>query len=277
MFTAVEDVIDVETAAAPRATALPAHRQSGAIVSATVTPGDLLRIAVEKGADLDYLGKLMDLQERWEANEARKAFVAAMAAFKAEPVKILKNKQVYFQSQKGVTNYWHAELSDVTNAVGPAMAKHGLTFDWDVHQQSGKVVVDCVVTHSMGHFKKVTMEGPLDATGNKNAIQQAGSTVTYLQRYTLLSAIGMATQGADDDGESGAPDNGSQQSAATQRQADPEYYPQARFDANKAAWRDLILGKKKTPAQIIATVESKGERMTEEQKNTVDSWSHEND
>lgn len=275
MTTLEAEVIDVE-AAPPRTAALPAQRQSSAL-AATVTPGDLLRIAVEKGADLDYLGKLMDLQERWEANEARKAFVAAMAAFKAEPVKILKNKQVYFQSQKGVTNYWHAELSDVTNAVGPAMAKHGLTFDWDVHQQSGKIVVDCVVTHSMGHFKKVTMEGPLDATGNKNAIQQAGSTVTYLQRYTLLSAIGMATQGADDDGNDGAPDNGSQQPAASQCQAEPEFYPQERFEANKAAWRETITSGKKTPAQIIATVQSKGALLTDAQKNTIDSWAHEND
>mgnify|MGYP001611209271 CR=1 FL=1 len=54
-------------------------------------------------------------------------------------------------------------------------------------------------------------------------------------------------------------------------------YPQERFDENKAKWRDLILGKKKTPAQIIATVESKGVLMTEAQKNTIDSWSHEND
>lgn len=276
MSTVAEDVIDVEAATQPRTAALPAHRQSGAI-AATVTPGDLLRIAVEKGADLDYLGKLLDLQERWEANEARKAFVAAMAAFKAEPVRILKNKQVYFQSQKGVTNYWHAELSDVTNAVGPAMAKHGLTFDWDVHQQSGKIVVDCVVTHSMGHFKKVTMEGPLDATGNKNAIQQAGSTVTYLQRYTLLSAIGMATQGADDDGNDGAADNAPQRPSQPQRQAEPEYYPEERFKANKDAWRETITSGKKTPAQIIATVQSKGALLTDAQKNTIDSWAHEND
>ena len=37
------------------------------------------------------------------------------------------------------------------------------------------------------------MSGPLDESGQKNALQQAGSSVTYLQRYTLLAATGMST------------------------------------------------------------------------------------
>lgn len=49
-----------------------------------------------------------------------------------------------------------------------------------------------------------------------------------------------------------------------------------RFDHNKAAWRDLILSKKKTPEQLIAQIETKG-KLTEDQKLTIDSWSHEND
>ena len=40
----------------------------------SVQPAELLRIAINNGADLDRLEKLMDMQERWEANEARKAY-----------------------------------------------------------------------------------------------------------------------------------------------------------------------------------------------------------
>ena len=36
-----------------------------------------------------------------------------------------------------------------------------------------------------------------DKTGSKNAVQAIGSTVTYLQRYTLIGALGITT--ADDD------------------------------------------------------------------------------
>lgn len=38
----------------------------------TVTPSMLLQMAVEKGLGIDQLEKLMDLQERWERNKAKK-------------------------------------------------------------------------------------------------------------------------------------------------------------------------------------------------------------
>lgn len=184
----------------------PAPAVQQRAVVATPTPADLLRIAVEGGADLDRLERLMDLQARWEAAEAKKAFVQAMTRFKAEPLEIFKRKSVSFETRNnGQTSYKHAELSDVTDAVGPAMAKHGLSYRWDVQQEKDKVTVDCIVTHELGHSERVTMFAPPDGSGNKNQIQQIASTVTYLQRYTLLSATGMATKGMDDDGRGSAP------------------------------------------------------------------------
>ncbi|AZG14975.1 hypothetical protein [Cupriavidus pauculus] len=49
-----------------------------------------------------------------------------------------------------------------------------------------------------------------------------------------------------------------------------------RFKEKTPEWRKLILDKKKTPADLIAMIETK-EKLTEDQKNTIDSWSHEND
>jgi hypothetical protein len=164
--------------------------------TSVTTPSQLLAMAVQQGADLDKLEKLMALQERWEASEARKAYQAAMSAFKAEPVRIVKAKQVSFSG----TSYKHAELSDVTEALGPALAKHDLSFRWDVRQDSNTVTVDCVLTHIAGHSERITMSGPPDDSGKKNRIQQIASTVTYLQRYTLLAITGTSTVGDDDDG-----------------------------------------------------------------------------
>lgn len=169
------------------------------------TPADLLQMAVSQGADLDKLERLMALQERWEATEARKHYVQAMTAFKAEPLTVFKRQTVDFSSAKGRTHYKHATLSDVTDVVGPAMAKHGLSYRWDVRQEAKAVAVDCVVTHALGHSERVSMSGPLDESGNKNPIQQAGSTVTYLQRYTLLAVTGLSTQEDDDGGGGAAP------------------------------------------------------------------------
>ena len=39
-----------------------------------------------------------------------------------------------------------------------------------------------------------------DDSGGKNAIQSIGSTVSYLQRYTILALAGLATREMDDDG-----------------------------------------------------------------------------
>lgn len=163
------------------------------------TPQQLLTIAVEQGADLDKLTKLMDLQERWEAGEARKAFTVAMTGFKAEPMEILKRKNVSFSG----TSYNHAELSDITEAIGPALSKHSLSYRWDIRQDAANsITVDCILTHIAGHSERVTMSAPPDDSGKKNKIQQIASSTTYLQRYTLLAVTGMSTKDMDDDGQS---------------------------------------------------------------------------
>lgn len=192
------EVIDAEEAAQHPAPARIAA-QALATASQPATPALLLQMAVQQGADLARLEKLMELQERWEANEARKAFVVAMTAFKAEPLEIFKKKAVGYETEKGFVGYMHAELSDVTDVVGPAMARHQLSYRWDVTQEPSKVVVRCIVTHVLGHSESVEMFGAPDASGKKNAIQQIASTVTYFQRYTLLSVTGMSTKGMDDD------------------------------------------------------------------------------
>jgi hypothetical protein len=76
-----------------------------------------------------------------------------------------------------------------------------------VQQREGRVHVTCIVTHERGHSETVTMDAPPDSSGKKNSIQQIASATTYLQRYTLLAATGMATKGMDDDGR-GADDEG---------------------------------------------------------------------
>jgi len=48
------------------------------------------------------------------------------------------------------------------------------------------------------------------------------------------------------------------------------------FQENTAAWREIILSKKKTPAQLIAILSTRAV-LSEEQKLTIDSWSHENE
>lgn len=273
MSTAVADVVDIDAVSStPRTEALPAHRQVGAL--ATTTPADLLRIAVESNADLDRLERLMQLQERWEAKEAKKAYDAAFAAFKAEAVTILKNKKVTDGPLRGKA---YAELHEVVNTVTPALSKHGLSSSWRLTKDDKDwIEVTCYLRHVAGHEESVSMGGPPDTGGAKNAIQARASTKSYLERYTLKAITGLSEQEDDDDGNGGAPQGRQEQGRQQQRQSEPPaFYPQDRFDANKAAWRDLVKSKKKTVTQMIAFVESKGAPLTDNQKNTIDSWSHE--
>lgn len=191
------DIIEVEpTAAAP----VPSLRQEHAVAPDT-SPRSLLRFAMQQGASLEQLERFMALVERDEAATARRNGLAAMTAFKAEPMEIFKRKAVGYTTKEGeFVGYKHAELSDVTAAVVPAMAKHGLSHRWNVVQDAGKIAVTCTVTHASGHSESVTMEAPPDTSGKKNTIQAIASAVSYLQRYTLLAVTGMATTGMDDDG-----------------------------------------------------------------------------
>lgn len=168
-----------------------------------VTPMQMLSVAMERGADLDKLQQLMDLHDRWTAAEARKAYVKAITAFKANPPDLVKSKHVEF----GNTDYHHATLADVCTAAIRGLAEHGISHRWDV-DQADRIKVTCVLTHEAGHSESVSMVSPADTSGGKNAIQAIASAVTYLQRYTLLAATGLAARDmVEDDGQAtGAPD-----------------------------------------------------------------------
>lgn len=163
------------------------------------TPAHLLNIAIEKGADLDKLEKLMDLQMRWEQNNARKAYHEAMAQFKANPPEIGKNRHVKYQTAKGTTEYNHADLFNVTEKISSELSKYGLSASWTTAQADKMISVTCKISHVQGHSESTTLSSSPDDSGGKNSIQAIGSAVTYLQRYTLLALTGLATREQDND------------------------------------------------------------------------------
>lgn len=192
----------------------PAKKLPESVEIAT-TPMQLIQMAVQQGADVERLEKLLDLQLRWEANEARKLFVVAMNAFKAAPPTITKNRHVTYKE----VDYWHATLDNVVDSIGAAMSKHGISHRWKTGQVDGKISVTCVLTHEAGHSEETTLTAGADVTGSKNAIQAIASTVRYLQRYTLLSATGLAEKGDDDGKTGGMEDQGFEDYLSTIRDA----------------------------------------------------------
>lgn len=167
----------------------------------TKTPADLLAIAVSQDADVDKLKKLMDLQLRWEESQAQKDYVKAMTDFKKNAPEILKDREVDYTTSKGRTNYRHATLFNVTTTISEALSKYGLSASWKT-DHNGKIKVTCRITHINGHFEETSLSADPDSSGGKNSIQAIGSTVTYLERYTLLALTGLAAKDMDDDGNS---------------------------------------------------------------------------
>lgn len=169
-----------------------------------MTPGQLVGQLMQQGGSMDLLAmeRLMGLQERWDANEAKKAYHAAMAAFKQNPPTILKDKHVEFTTSKGTTAYDHATIGNVVKQIVASLAEHDLSHSWSTEQlDGGQVAVTCTITHKAGHSESVTLKAGRDESGGKNSIQALGSAITYLQRYTLLAITGLAVEdGSDDDG-----------------------------------------------------------------------------
>lgn len=162
------------------------------------SPASMMLAAVNKGIPLEQLEKMMELQERWEANEARKAYNTAFAAFKDEAIRIIKNREVNAGPLSGKK---YAELFAVVNAVTPALSKHGLSASWRITKdEKDWIEVTCTIKHISGHSESVAMGGPPDEGGAKNKIQARASTVSYLERYTLKAITGLSEQEDDKDG-----------------------------------------------------------------------------
>ncbi len=165
--------------------------------SQQMNPLALIALAVQQGADVEKLTKLFELQERWENREAKKAFVNALSEFKKHAPDVEKRRQVAF----GNTRYKFAALDDCCDKIGPALAEHGLSYTWKTENaDKGIIRITCVLTHRLGHSEETSLQAVADQSGGKNAIQAIGSTITYLERYSLLAACGIAVQSVDDDG-----------------------------------------------------------------------------
>jgi hypothetical protein len=175
-------------------------------------PQQLLQQAIASGASIETLDRLLTMQERWQSNQAKRSFSTAIAAFKANAPKVLKTVEVGFDSRRtgDRTSYKHEDLADLMAVVDPVLAQHGLWVRWKIATlENGKVRVTCVIGHNDGHSEADNfLEAAPDTSGNKNPVQAIGSTVSYLQRYTLKATLGLAAAKDDDGRASGAPAGG---------------------------------------------------------------------
>lgn len=165
------------------------------------TPMGLIAMAAQRGASVEQMQQLFELKLRMEADEAKKAFHKAFSAFKAEAVRVVKNVEVKDGPLKGKK---YADLFGVVNSVTPVLAKHDLSHSWKLTRDEKEwMEVTCTISHSLGHCESVSMGAAPDSGPGRNAIQARGSAKSYLERYTLLAATGLAAADTDTDGNGG--------------------------------------------------------------------------
>lgn len=94
----------------------------------------------------------------------------------------------------GSYSYDYADLGDIIAETRPALAKHGVIVLQSVHDHDGGLAVTTTLAHTSGESRDF---GPLPFPAGRDA-QATGSAITYHRRYSLLAALGLATE--DDDG-----------------------------------------------------------------------------
>jgi len=163
----------------------------------------LIRTAIDKGIDPDQLGKLLDLQERWEANRAREAFALAMNLAQQEMPSIIKD------AENAHTKSRYAKLENVQAQLRPVYTKHGfnLSYTEEESKNAGHVRIVLDISHVGGHVKRIAGDFPLDGKGSQggnsamNAVQAKGSTISYGRRYLLLMGFNITVADEDTDGQ----------------------------------------------------------------------------
>jgi len=163
-------------------------------------PMHLIEMAISNNADIEKLEKLMALQERWDAQQAKKAYFDALSQMQAEMPIIRKLSTASFATKSGGNmSYAFAKLEDIVEQMKPFLKKFGFSFRFEQSFDNG-IFIKCIATHKDGHSEECSMVGGADMSGNKNPLQQVASSVTYLRRYTLTGVFGISTADADIDG-----------------------------------------------------------------------------
>lgn len=168
-------------------------------------PSRLLEIAVQSGADVEKLERLMALQERYEAAQAQKAYFGAMNTVQTELLPVVRDS---FNQQ---TNSKYAKLEAVHKVLLPVYTKHGfsVSFSEEKAEEAGMIRFVAEVMHNAGHMRKYHIDLPLDTVGikgneNKTKMHGKGSSISYGRRYLEMQIFNMTVVNEDDDGNGGS-------------------------------------------------------------------------
>lgn len=167
--------------------------------------GAIMQAASNAAIDADKVERLMGMYQTIRAEEAKRAYRAALPAMQAALPMIDQNGRIEIKKNDVVIQSTpYAKWEDINAAIQPVLVQHGFgLFFRPGTAADGKVTVTAIVTHVEGHQEEATVTLAHDSTGSKNSVQAVGSTLSYGQRYAaraLLNFQSRAPADRDDDG-----------------------------------------------------------------------------
>lgn len=153
---------------------------------------------------VDQLDRMLQMQERIRAEEARKEFNAAMNAAQG------KMGRISTDASNPQTRSRYASYGQLDRALRPIYSDHGFAISFNTGDgPEGHVRVLATVTHSGGHECHYKADIPCDGKGPKgndvmSKTHAVASAMTYGQRYLLKLAFNVAIGENDDDGNGAA-------------------------------------------------------------------------
>ena len=193
-----------------------------------------------------------------DLEHANAALFAAMATAQAQIENAKKDSvNPHFKSR-------YADLAEVLNTTRPVLAKNGICIMQSTDFDGSMVYVTTTLAHKDGGYVQSVsccVPGKTDAQG-------IGAATTYLRRYALAAACGIAQE--DDDGQSAAHAGKPAPVGAT---AKDEKYLDARQALRDAAtvselgnvWRDLSADARKALAEEKDAAKTRLSATTEAQ------------
>lgn len=163
------------------------------------------RLAMNPDVDVAKLERLIAMQERILAHEARAAFNGAFTRMQSALPEISERGQILVKGQLRST---YAKLEDIQAEIKPILKDHGFAIrhrtEWPAEKPNIIRIVG-ILSHEQGHSEESIFEAPADKSDYRTDIQSMGSTVSYGRRYTTLDLLNITTRGLDKDGQAQAP------------------------------------------------------------------------
>jgi hypothetical protein len=221
-----------------------------------LTPLDTIRIKITECTDLALLKELKEIETAWHKEMAERAYIKAFANFKKNMPDVVKDM---LNKQYGSD---YSSLANLVNTTNKVLGEYGLNARWDIDQSNGIRAI-CILKHFDGHSETVSISGPPDNSGQKNAWQQIKSALTYAEGATFQAITGVVARSAsvDDDGNGTGP-----KAPEIERPADVDnWIADARAIADEGSERLQDLWKK-TPTDIRRFIVTHEEMLWKETK-----------